>query len=203
VNFCSLLGALAGSFTFGLVPLAIFLFPMVMALSMKTVASWEWMPPLKKGEKPRRGLGLLILAPLCTYLLTYPILYLLLIPLTVILTPFVLLYHSGRGPDDASFDLAAIGAFVAVLASYFWLLARSLKRFTGAWHRWLFVRLIAWISGIVAVEFLLTRHFNGFGFPSAPMYSANNFWLFVVWILSTLALSRAGASFGLWLAHPN
>jgi hypothetical protein len=73
------------------------------------------------------------------------------------------------------FRLGCDRAFVAVLASYFWLLARSLKRFTGAWHRWLFVRLIAWISGIVAVKFLLTRHFNGFGFPSAPMYSANNF----------------------------
>jgi len=128
---------------------------------------------------------------------------LLLIPWFVILTPFLAFYHrawlSDPYREDPFFDLA----FVTVLAIYYWLLGRALKRFTGSWHRWLFVRLIAWISGIVAVEFLVARHFNGFGFPSAPMYSANNFWLFAVWILSTLALSRAGASFGLWLAHPN
>ncbi len=195
-----MLGAFTGFFTFGLAHIAIFFFPMVMAISMRTVASWEWMPPLRQGEKSRHGLGLLFLAPFSYLLLRPPMVALLLIPWFVILTPFLAFYHpawlSNPYAEDPFLDLA----FVTVLAIYYWLLGRSLKGFTGLWHRWLFVRLIAWISGIVAVEFLLARHFNGFGFPSAPMHSANNFWLFIIWILSTLALSKAGAIFGQWLA---
>lgn len=159
------------------------------------------MPLLREGETPRRGLGLLFLASPACFLLGYPIIYLLLIPLSVILTPIVLLYHSGRGADDASFDLAAIAAFVLVVVAYFWLFARSLKRFTGAWHRRLFAKLVAWIGGLIAVGTLLASQINGFG--SAPLYSAISLWLFVLWVLATLALSRAGAIIGLWLTLSN
>jgi hypothetical protein len=174
---------------------------MVMAFSMTTVARWGWMPLLREGAKPRRGLGLLFLAPPVCFLFSYPLMYLLFIPLSVILTPIVLLYHSGRGADDASFDLAAIVGSVAVLVGYFWLLARSLKRFSGAWHRWLFMRLVAWIGGLIAVGFLLASQIKSFG--SEPFYSANSLWLFILWVLSTLALSRAGAIIGHWLTLPN
>jgi hypothetical protein len=201
-NFCSLTGALTGLFTFGLVPISIFLFPMVMARSIMTAARWGWMPQLKEGEKPRRGLGLLFLAPLLFILLVYPIIYLVLIPLSVILTPIVALYHSHRGRlDDASMDLAGIVSSVAVLAIYFWLLARSLKRFTGAWHSGLFVRLVAWICGLIAVGILLVSQINFM--LTEPLFSATYFGLFLLWFFSTLAFSKAGAVFGLWLTRCN
>ena len=177
---------------------------MVMALSMRTVASWEWMPPLRQGEKSRRGLGLLFLAPFSFLLLGPPMVALLLIPWFVILVLFLSLNHpaahSNRFAGDGGFDWTTIVPFVTILAIYYWLLGRSLKRFTGSWHRGLFVRVIVWISGIVAIQILLARHFNGLGFPGAPMYSANNFWWFLLWVISTVALSRAGAIFGQWLA---
>jgi hypothetical protein len=173
---------------------------MVMASAMSTVARWNWMPRVREGGKPRRGLGLLFLAPPVCFLLSYPIILILLIPLSVILTPIVLLYHSGRRADDASFDLAAIAACIAVLAGYFWLLGGSLKRFTGAWHRGLFLRLVAWICGLIAVGTLLASQINAFG--SAPLYSANSLWQFLLWVLSMLVLSRAGAIVGEWLASP-
>ncbi len=170
---------------------------MVMAFSMHTVGRWGWMPLFREGEKPRRGLGLLFLAPPVCFLLGYPIIYLMLIPLSVILTPIVLLYRSGRGADDASFDLAAIAAFVLVLVAYLWLFARALKRFTGAWHRGLFVRLVAWICLLIAVGMLLASRINSMW--GEPLYSATSFYLFLLWILSMLSLSRAGAIIGLWL----
>lgn len=174
---------------------------MVMAISMRTVASWDWAPPLMKGEKPRRGLSLLFLAPLLYFLLGYPIVYLVVLPLSVILTPIVALYHPHGRLDDASVDLAAIISSVAFLAIFFWVLARSLKRFTGAWHRWLFVQLIAWICGLIAVGILLVTQINFI--LREPLFSATYFGLFLLWVLSTLALSQAGAVFGLWLTRPN
>lgn len=173
---------------------------MVMAFSMHTVGRWGWMPALKEGEKPRRGLGLLFLAPPICFLFAYPVFLLLLIPVTVILTPLVLVYRSGRAAGDASYDLAVIAVSALILVVYFWLFARTLKRFTGAWHHRLFAKLVAWIGGLMAVGTLLASQIDAFG--SAPFYSANSLWLLLVWVLTILALSRAGAIIGLWLTYP-
>jgi hypothetical protein len=200
VKFCSLLGGLTGLFTFGLIHLAIFLFPIVMALAMRKVARWSWMPSFPEGGKPRRGLGLIFLAPFLCLLLAFPFVYLLLIPLSILLAPFALLFHSSphtsRNAEEVTLEMAGVVSVLAVLLIYCWLLARSLKRFTGLWQRGLFVQLIAWIGGLAAVGILFLSRINSLGSVSATF-----FWLSPLWVLSILALSRAGAIFGQWLAR--
>jgi hypothetical protein len=204
-NFCALLGALTGLFTFGLVPLAIFLFPMVMAVAMRTVVRWEWMPPGRESTKSGRGLGLLFLAPLSFLLLAYPFAYLLLIPLGAILASFVLLFHpgphvqTGHGVEDGAIYAAAILSSLAVLLIYSWFLGRALKRFAGAWHRGLFWQLIAWIGGLATGGILVLSKLNSLG--NAQIFSLTDYWLILLWALSVLTLSRAAAIFGQWLTR--
>jgi hypothetical protein len=132
----------------------------------------EWAAVSPRREK-RRGLGLLFLAPLVCLLLAYPLVYALLIPVSVLLAPVALLFypaaHPGRRTEEATLEMAAILSAFVVLLVYCWLLASSLRRFTGAWHRGLFLQLIAWIGGLGAAGILVLSKLNYL--PNSQIFS--------------------------------
>jgi len=108
-------------------------------------------------------------------------------------------YHPAtHSRDNAAFDVAVVIAFGIVLLIYFWLLARSLKGFTRLWDRGLFIRLVAWIAGLIGVAIMFVRQIDFYW--SAPFFPAY-FGLFLLWLVSTLAFYRAGGVVGLWLTR--
>jgi hypothetical protein len=199
------MGALLGLVSVGALPIWLLLFPPTMAGVIEVAATRGWFRPADPYQR-RGSFRSLYVAPLSVILVVWPTVYLPLIVFSAILWPVVFLYvhlmggaHlSQRKQDDLGLILVAVVILVLWTLLYCGMQARALKRFTGQWHRSLFIQLWLWtcvLFGVGGLVISRVHYSHSPGVPFEPLWP-----VILGWILAIFILSRLGVIFGLWLA---
>jgi hypothetical protein len=97
-TFCTM-GALLGFICLGDLPFWLLLFPPAMAMLIKLISRWGWLPSALNEERPRRGLRFLYAAPLSLVLFIPPLCYIWIMPFAVLLAPLVMAYSRLYGVE--------------------------------------------------------------------------------------------------------
>jgi len=196
---------LLGLVSVGALPIWLLLFPPTMAGVIEVAATRGWFRPADSGQR-RGSFRSLYLVPLSFLLIAWPTVYLALILFSIILWPIASLsvhvvggsHLRQRQQDDLGLTLAFIVILVLWTLLYCGMQARALKRFTGQWHRSLFIQLWVWtcvLFGVGGLVISRVHYSHSPGVPFEPLWP-----IILGWILAILILSRLGAIFGLWLA---
>jgi hypothetical protein len=153
-------GAIVGLISVGYLPIWIVLFPIAMPATIAVVKRRNWLAPIEPAQY-RKGLLLELSACLGLPLLVC-VYYLGLILVGGIIGIFVFAYSRIAGVVISSrrqeaISLGAAGVVLALgWALFYWVLQTlALRRFTRAWHRSLFVQMVAWTCFSMSVAFFV------------------------------------------------
>lgn len=179
------------------------LFPPAMAFVIKLMSCWGWLTePLTSTDRQRRLRLLYATLPLpFLWFLWGYIVYFSIVLLSLMAIPLVAAYSHLRGgipprqQEELCVKLAGLLLFALIVLLYGRIQAVALKRFTGQWHRSLFLRL-SFTLGMLLIAFWLL---------AVQMQSSDHFeapWaLGAGWALSIILLRQAGAVYGLWITR--
>ena len=199
-------GAIVGLISVGYLPIWLVLFPIAMAATIVVVKRRNWLAPIEPAQY-RKGLLFELSAGLGVPLL-FCVFYLGLILVGGMIGIFVSAYAripgvviSSRRQEAISLGAAALAVALGWVLFYWGLQTLALRRFTRAWHPWLFTQMIAWTCLSTGVAFFVGSLVN---WDSSSLFGLAPLWPIVAqWVVSVFLVSQLGALFGRWLARAN